>query len=108
MTDQHDAGVEQTTSLSPFWCLLLGLFIGLIIGGAAVGYASAEPFNTAEEEPATVSCVTYTTESGNASGMCFVSGDVRFRWLNADQNTTNGTVELEGLPVENSSVRREK
>jgi hypothetical protein len=92
------------TNYSPVFTLLVGLVIGLLIGGVV-----AIPFtNAADTEQSSVSCTAFTDESGEASGMCFVSGDVKFEWLNEnDRKTANGTVELSALPVDNSTVRRE-
>ena len=100
------------------WVLIAALgaifiTIGFVAGGMAV--ASQSPGSAAgiHEEPASVSCITFLEEGGEPSGMCFVSGDVDFEWIGEDdigfygnRSTTNGTVSLEDLPMDNSTVRR--
>lgn len=90
--------------------LLIGLILMAAIGGFVVGADSAAERQESDfDETPTVSCLTYIDEDGNASGMCFVSGDVRFRWLNdGDQNMSNGTVSFWGEPANNSTVRKEE
>lgn len=98
--------------------IVITLVCGAFLGGYGLGSlhgfdgaraADDDPF---DDGPARVNCTTFLDASGNASGICFVSGDVRFEWIGDDDlsfygNTTNGTVTLEDLPVDNSTVRRE-
>lgn len=94
--------------------LLLGLGIGILLTASILGHAYGAPgdMGTTQsefDETPTVSCLTYIDDDGNASGMCFISGDVRFRWLDdADQNMSNGTVSFWGEPANNSTVRKEE
>lgn len=75
-------------------------------GGIAIAPVVQEP---APSETASVSCTPFQTAQGNASAVCFTHGDVDFRWLDDEQAanySTNGTVDLSGLPEDNSTVRR--
>jgi len=93
-------------SNTPLFTLLLGLAIGLLVA-PYITIPPATADDRLDDEPASVTCTTFIDANGNASGMCFVSGEVNFRWLNDDaQNATNGSVTLDRLPAENTTVRR--
>ncbi len=85
---------------SPVYTLLLGLAVGLLLGTAITAAGATE-----DTEQPSVSCTTFIDEAGDASGMCFVYGDVEFEWLD-EQNATSDELSLAGLPAENSTVRR--
>lgn len=77
------------------------LIAGVSVGSAVDSYvADAEQDVDADAEP-WVGCVTAET-SGET--LCFVHGDVRFEWLNG--TATNGSIQLDQLPMDNSTTRR--
>lgn len=96
-------GPTWRDELGPLFLILVGIFVGVVVTGAVGALTTGS--DARPDEPASVSCATFVDDDGNAGGVCFVYGDVQFEWVN-DRNATNGTLTLEDLPTENSTVRR--
>lgn len=96
---------SKHTEFAKLGAIITVLLIGMVIG-VAIGLQENDT-SPVSGEPS-VSCITYTDDTGDATGMCFVSGDVDFNWLDArNVEVTNGTVTLDKLPKNNSTVRRQ-
>ena len=100
-----DARPSQQIERPEWSLLLLSVGIALILGAVVGAGLGNDPTERAGGESPAVSCLTYTTETGNASGMCFVSGDVEFEWL--DNSSGSGEIRFYDVPANNSTVRRE-
>ena len=85
--------------------MFIALGFGILIGGLLVGaFAAVNMPQQQHGDTAKVSCSTFVSEDGTADAICFVSGDVEFSWI-GNGTTENGTISLDELPTENSTVR---
>lgn len=97
--------MSKTVPWSPALVFFTALLLGILLGAVGMGLVGGQDGGPENDKQPSVSCTAFTV-NGTANGMCFVSGDVDFRWINGSENTTNGTVTLSDLPEENSTVRR--